>query len=67
MSDSRIGLLGDSYIGQVSNLFLGQVANSFGKCKKPLVRLAQAAFSLSALCGLCAENTAGEHRWSWFS
>ena len=54
-------------IGQVSNLLLGQVINSFGTCKKPLVRLTQAASSLSALCEACAANTTpdkGAHDFS---
>jgi hypothetical protein len=57
MTDLCIGLLGDLGIGQVSNLFLGQVINSLDAYEKPLVRLTQAAFSLSALCKLYAQNT----------
>ena len=67
MTNLRIGLVGDFGIGQVYSFLLGQVTNSFGTYKKPLARLTQAAFSLSALCKLCAENTTGEDHWLRFS
>jgi hypothetical protein len=67
MTDLCIGLLGDLGIGQVFNLFLGQVTNSLDTYEKPLVRLTQVAFSLSALCEPCVENTTGKDRWSCFS